>query len=363
MKKKIFKISFISMFVFFTVSAYAETFNGVVVGEDPGGLGYEAAYESVGLLNKGHNLRLQSPNGIYFHVDTDGVRKTPLGISPNGLNFDSHTLFLYGGTTLNDGFRIRTDETFFGEYNDAIIFEKTDGNHENPDGGIAFTNKGSDGIVETSMVIKGNGYVGIGNILPHSRLHVTRGTDSALDKGGFLILGDTDNKNVSIDNNEIMARNNGALSTLYLQNDGGAIGIHANNPVNTRVYITNEGNLNIGKKPSDKYKLNVAGTVRADEIIVNTEGADYVFEEDYKLKPLSEVELFIKKNKHLPEIPSASKMQKNGVSVSEMQTKLLSKVEELTLYLINQNKMMLKMKKDNNLLRAELNNLKKQLGK
>ena len=62
----------------------------------------------------------------------------------------------------------------------------------------------------------------------------------------------------------------------------------------------------------------------------------FSFADDYQLRPLSEVKAFIQENKHLPEIQSAQEMQENGVSVSELQTKLLQKIEELTLYLIEQ---------------------------
>ena len=87
---------------------------------------------------------------------------------------------------------------------------------------------------------------------------------------------------------------------------------------------------------SPQYKLDVVGTIRAQELIIETTGADFVFADDYRLRPLSEVEAFITENKHLPEIQSAQEMQENGVSVSELQTKLLQKIEELTLYLIQQ---------------------------
>ena len=63
---------------------------------------------------------------------------------------------------------------------------------------------------------------------------------------------------------------------------------------------------------------------------------DYVFNENYVLKPLSEVENFISLNKHLPDIPSANDIKKNGLNIGEIQTKLLQKIEELTLYVIEQ---------------------------
>ena len=86
-------------------------------------------------------------------------------------------------------------------------------------------------------------------------------------------------------------------------------------------------------------KLDVVGTIRAHEIFVNLDngGADFVFESDYKLMPLNEVQSFITSNHHLPEVPSAAEMEENGVNVNELQIKLLQKIEELTLYLIDQN--------------------------
>ena len=98
----------------------------------------------------------------------------------------------------------------------------------------------------------------------------------------------------------------------------------------------NGTNVLIGKttQSNTSYKLDVAGPVRANEIVVNTTGADYVFEEDYQLKTLSEVEAFIREHGHLPDIPSAKEMQTNGMAVGELYTKLLEKIEELTLYQI-----------------------------
>ena len=107
-----------------------------------------------------------------------------------------------------------------------------------------------------------------------------------------------------------------------------------NNSTHCMTMLTN-GNIGIGTS-SPNYKLDVNGTIRANEIIVNTTGADFVFADDYQLRPLSEVKTFIQENKHLPEIKSAQEMQENGVGINELQTQLLQKIEELTLYIIQQ---------------------------
>mgnify|MGYP003313202970 CR=1 FL=1 len=128
---------------------------------------------------------------------------------------------------------------------------------------------------------------------------------------------------------------------------GTGAGNHPNGYGNRNVYINRytsngdvimtagSGQVGIGVDDPE-YKLDVAGTIRANEIIVNTTGADFVFADDYQLRPLSEVKAFITENKHLPEIKSAQEMQENGVGINELQTQLLQKIEELTLYILQQ---------------------------
>lgn len=101
-------------------------------------------------------------------------------------------------------------------------------------------------------------------------------------------------------------------------------------------FCFNTGNVGIGIS-NPQYKLDVHGVIRADEIYVNVaSGADFVFDESYKLRPLSEVKEYVKKKRHLPEIPSAKEMQQNGVNMNDLQMQLLQKVEELTLYILQQ---------------------------
>lgn len=109
---------------------------------------------------------------------------------------------------------------------------------------------------------------------------------------------------------------------------------------NIKKLLSFRHNVGIGiLTDNPQYPLDVAGTIRATEVKVEiAQGADYVFNPDYELKPLSEVEAFVKENKHLPDVPSEKHMQENGLNMNEFQIKLLEKIEELTLYTISQEK-------------------------
>ena len=105
-----------------------------------------------------------------------------------------------------------------------------------------------------------------------------------------------------------------------------------------RLTVLAGGNVGIGiSNPAEKLAVN--GTIRAKEIKVENQiWPDYVFEDDYKKHSLAEIEAFIKKHKHLPEIPSAMEVRTSGISLGEIDAKLLQKIEELTLLLIEQGK-------------------------
>lgn len=104
---------------------------------------------------------------------------------------------------------------------------------------------------------------------------------------------------------------------------------------NPAISITTDMNVGIGTATPDA-KLTVNGTVHAKEVLIDLNGplADYVFEPDYVLPSLSKVKQYIQENKHLPDIPSATQVEQEGMSVGEMQNLLLQKIEELTLYTI-----------------------------
>ena len=108
---------------------------------------------------------------------------------------------------------------------------------------------------------------------------------------------------------------------------------------NDKMVILPNGNVGIGTEtPDPNFKLSVNGAIRSKEVKVETNWSDFVFYDDYKLPTLQEVETHIKEKGHLKDIPSAKEVEKNGIFLGEMDSKLLQKIEELTLYTIQQQK-------------------------
>ncbi|MCL6220760.1 hypothetical protein [Zunongwangia pacifica] len=112
----------------------------------------------------------------------------------------------------------------------------------------------------------------------------------------------------------------------------------------TSFLFANMGNgyVGIGTIHADS-RLSVNGTIHSKEVKVDMKNwPDYVFAHDYELRTLDEIGIFIKENGHLPEIPSSAVVEKEGILVGEINKLLLKKIEELTLYIINQNSMLQK---------------------
>ncbi len=120
----------------------------------------------------------------------------------------------------------------------------------------------------------------------------------------------------------------------------------------SRIMIAaSNGNVGIGTD-NPTYKLSVLGNIRCTEAVVETGWADYVFEKNYQLPSLNDVEKFILQNKHLPNIPSAAEIEKNGLHLGDTQKRMMEKIEELTLYIIQQ-------QKEIDALKEKINNVNK----
>ncbi len=115
----------------------------------------------------------------------------------------------------------------------------------------------------------------------------------------------------------------------------------------TMTFYTGSGQLGIGTTNLGAYRLSVNGNIRSKEVVVETGWADYVFDQNYQLKTLDEVEQFIKQNNHLPNIPSAKEINENGLHLGDVQKRMMEKIEELTLYVIELKKEIETLKKNN----------------
>jgi hypothetical protein len=190
------------------------------------------------------------------------------------------------------------------------------------------------------MRIDGIGNVGIGTISPSYKLTVH---NSGAAGSNQFALTTAHNRNVDRYFMKNIIQGQGVDDvTFSLRHDGqmfvdGNVGIGTNNP---------QYKLDVIGKSSFSDNVKIEAKLEAKEIKVTlTPTADFVFEENYNLPKLEEVEKHIKEKKHLPEIASAKEMEKEGVNVGEFQIKLLQKIEELTLYTIEQNKLIKEQQK------------------
>lgn len=146
--------------------------------------------------------------------------------------------------------------------------------------------------------------------------------------------------------------------TPFALHSNGAMDIHNGT---TRIFhLGTEGSLELRSGGLQTFKVEATGMIRGRRMKLDLDTwADYVFEPTYQLMPLSEVEAFVKTEKHLPNVPSEQELKADGADVMEMNKILMEKVEELTLYLIQQNKNTEELKKQLEALQVKLAELEK----
>ena len=192
--------------------------------------------------------------------------------------------------------------------------------------------------------------VGIGTATPTTKLNIISNVDASLTTNGFIQLGSTTSSNLIFDDNEILARNNGAGNDLFIQNDGGNVMMCASELGRVGIGILAVNDLANG------YIFSVDGKIIAEELRIQNSAnwPDYVFQNNYNLMPLEELKESIEANKHLPNIPSASEVENDGILVGDMQKKMMEKIEELTLYILDLNEANKKLQEEMNLLKAKM---------
>ena len=167
---------------------------------------------------------------------------------------------------------------------------------------------------------------------------VVVGSNSSGSFGKFTVATPNNSYGIShiSDQGNILATNIGGTSAGIGTFSNTNMRIFCNS--SSRIFVAAAtGNVGIGTD-NPTYKLSVLGNIRSNEVVVETGWADYFFDKKYILKPLDEVEKFILQNKHLPGIPSAAEIQLNGLQLGDTQKRMMEKIEELTLYMIEANK-------------------------
>ncbi len=180
-----------------------------------------------------------------------------------------------------------------------------------------------------------NGNVGIGTTIPTEKLDVIGSIRSTInsDEGGYIALS----------NPSKTGTNDAVIWRIFNMSGGYGNSLQFwgySNTVNLgpKLTIKDNGNVGIGTTTPTE-KLSVNGNIKAKRLIVTQTGwADYVFDKNYTLMPVDSLSTYINTHKHLPEMPTTKDVQDNGVDVGNNQTLLLKKIEELTLYIIEQHK-------------------------
>jgi hypothetical protein len=188
-----------------------------------------------------------------------------------------------------------------------------------------------------AMRINSAGNVGIGNPAPLQKVHLTNGNFLIDGVGSSMLFGETPGSSVGEYGIEYDVPSVGGVAGLNFWKPWGSHnGSGGQGFLNYALYLNDDGNVGIGVQPpaiDPNFKLSVCGAIRAKEIRVNTGWCDFVFEKNYTLQPLCEVEDFTLQNGHLPNIPAGASIEANGADVGFIISKQMQSIEELYLHL------------------------------
>jgi len=197
--------------------------------------------------------------------------------------------------------------------------------------------------------IHSNGNFGIGTAAPSEKLEINGSAYTSAESAGF-IADAGGQKRVGL--MKYFGREAGIWRTSTQKFEIGRVDVTAlpGTPTlfTTDLYVGGDGNIGIGTNDTKGYRFAVNGDAIFAKVKVKDpmNWPDYVFQKNYLLPPLNEVEQFIQQYQHLPDVPSAPEVQKKGLDLGDNQSVLLKKIEELTLYLIEQDKKLERLERE-----------------
>jgi len=376
-KRLLLKSTAIVAFMYSSHLAYAQTL--FVPNATTTGIANSTVSGNVG-------IGLNNP-AAFLHILTTNGNATPLlqatQASTTGNDFfklingtsasNTFAAVLWGHNTYTTSFlpsvSLQGSTTSSGDVSGSSALINLNGRQYNGTTGSALINRN---ILQVSnyatslFVIGSTGRVGIGVTTPNQQLHIA--TSGTTPSDGILLQhnGTAWAKYLS------PSLGTGAYNNISRTGDagiiftGGSINSTASGFVlapwrssTSGLRMDAYGNVGIGTALTNNpnnYMLAVNGTIGAKAVrveITSSTWSDYVFEPNYKLMSLSEVEKYVQKNKHLPEVPSAAEVEDRGIDIADMDNILLRKIEELTLYMIE-------MKKENEQLKSRLEAIEKK---
>ncbi|SHM67296.1 hypothetical protein SAMN05216524_1031, partial [Mucilaginibacter sp. OK098] len=242
---------------------------------------------------------------------------------------------------------------------------------ENTAGVISFAT-GGPSIGNQRMLINSAGNVGIGTTSPGANLSIvgnTTGVAGIVVASNNASAGYANAAGIQFNYNSNTTPSTFRVARIVAGVESGGGGDlyfdtapSASGAFDTKMTILRGGNVGIGTTIPDQ-KLTVNGTIHSTLVVVDptVPAPDYVFNKAYNLQTLAEIKAYTDKNHHLPGVPAAAEIEKSGINLGEMNMTLLKKVEELTLYLIEQNKQLEEQQRVNKEVNLRLDLLTKQL--
>ena len=268
----------------------------------------------------GNNLSISNGNTVVLPTYTDA----------QSLTINGNTLSISNGNTI-------TLPTFTDTDTDAQSLSLV--------GNALTISNGNTINLPTTTIIPGSNVTITGNGMPATPYQVSSIDTSLYGNNGVINQSTTTNNNRVVNMNDRNIWFNTATSPNHGKMYIGSSWVYPNNTGNYKLFV--EGGI-----LTEKVKVALRST---------NNWADYVFADDYKLMPLKQVEEFINKNNHLPGVDSAEDLAKNGLDLSAMQAKQMEKIEELTLYIIEQNKTLENQSKAIENQNKEIEELKNQM--